>query len=252
MRAPMGPRALAAALVVLSAAPAFAADDVQKLLKTLARDKNADDRERAAERLGDLKAVEAVPGLAAALKDKDSRVRAQAAGALLDIGEPARPATPALQEALLDSDGTTVWNAAAALHNMGMVTTDLLPAYRRLLKDRDCDMRVSAAKAIVEYEKPEILLPIALGCQEDEDFTVAREAKELRTAIAKSRDAVPVLIESLADDSPEVREWAARALGDHKPAVAKQAIPALEAVLEDDNEAVRHAANRALFKIRGH
>ncbi len=245
-------RALVTVLALLAAAaPGFAADDVQKLLKTLTKDKNADDRARAAERLGDMKAVEAVPALAAALKDKDSAVRAHAAGALLEIGEPAKAAMPALQEALLDSDGTTVWNAAGALRNMGTVTTDLLPAYRRLLADRDCDMRVSAAKAIVEYEKPEKLLPIALGCLEDEDFTVAREAREVMTEIGKNRDAIPVLIESLADDDPKVREWAAQALGDHKPAVAKAAIPALEAVLEDPNQAVRHAATRALFKIRG-
>jgi len=250
MRAPVT-RALAAIVVLALAAPAFAADDVQKLVKALARDKNADDRARAAERLGDMKAVEAVPALAAALKDKDARVRAHAAGALLEIGEPAKAAMPALQEALLDSDGTTVWNAAGALRNMGVVTTDLLFAYQRLLKDHDCDMRVSAAKAIVEYAKPEELLPIALGCRKDEDSTVAREAREVMEAIGKSREAVPALIESLADDSPEIREWAAKALGDQKPAAAKQAIPALEAVLEDDNEAVRHAATRALFKIRG-
>ena len=244
-------RALAFGFALALAAPAFAADDVQKLLKTLAKDKNADDRARAAERLGDMKAVEAVPALAAALRDKDSRVRAHAAGALLEIGEPGKAAIPALQEALLDSDATTVWNAAGALRNMGMVTTDVLPAYRRLLAGRDCDMRVSAARAIVEYAKPEELLPIAFSCRKDEEFTVAREAREVMTEIAKNRDAIPVLIESLAHDDAEVREWAAKALGDHKPAVAKQAIPALEAVLEDDNEAVRHAANRALFKIRG-
>ena len=251
MRAPTrGP--LAAVLAFALAAPALAADDVQKLLKTLARDKNADDRARAAERLGDLKAVEAVPALAAALKDKDARVRAHAAGALLEIGEPGKAAMPALHEALLDSDPTTVWNAAGALRNMGTVTTDLMFAYQRLLAHHDCDMRVSAAAAIVEYAKPEELLPVALGCRK-EDFAVAREARELMAEIAKRREAVDVLTESLADESPEVREWAAKALGDHKPAVAKPAIPALEAVAaDDDNEAVRHAATRALFKIRGH
>ena len=248
----MSARACAPVLLAVAlAAPAPAADDVQKLVKTLTRDKSADDRARAAERLGDLKAVEAVPALAAALKDKDARVRAYAAGALLDIGEPAASAKPALQEALLDSDSTTVWNAAGALRNMGMVTTDVLPAYRRLLGDRECGMRVSAAQAIVEYAKPEELLPIALDCRKSDDHEAQSNARELMRDIAKSREAVPALIGTLGHDDPELREWAAKAIGDQKPAAAKAAVPALEALLEDDNEAVRHAANRALFKIRG-
>ena len=66
-------RALGAVLALALAAPAFAADDVQKLLKALTKDKNADDRARAAERLGDMKAVEAVPGLG----DHTDRIRAE-------------------------------------------------------------------------------------------------------------------------------------------------------------------------------
>jgi HEAT repeat protein len=241
-----------ATLVVLAlAAGAAAADDIPKLVKTLTRDRSADDRARAAERLGDLKAVEAVPALAAALKDKDARVRAHAAGALLDIGEPAVAAKPALQEALLDSDSTTVWNAAGALRNMGAVTTDVMPAYRRLLQDHDCDMRVSAARAIAEYAKPQELLPVALKCRRSPEHAVQREARELMAEIAKNREAVPALVEALGDDDPEVREWAAGAIGDQRPAAAKSAIPALEALLEDDNMDVRDAADRALVKIRG-
>jgi HEAT repeat protein len=240
-----------ALLLAALAAPLSAADDVQKLIKTLARDRSADDRARAAERLGDLKAVEAVPALAAALKDKDARVRAHAAGALLEIGEPAASAKPALQEALLDSDSTTVWNAAGALKNMGLVTTALLPAYRRLLQDSDCDMKVSAAQAIAEYEKPEELLPVALECRKAGIHAIERDARELMGEIAKNREAVPALIEALGHDDPEVRAWAAKGIGEQRPAAAKAAIPALEAALEDDNEAVRHAATQALFKIRG-
>jgi HEAT repeat protein len=243
---------LAAGLVLALGAAAGAGDDVPKLLKTLARDKSAQDRAFAARRLGDLKAAEAVPALTAALKDKAAEVRWSAAGALLDLGEAARPAMPALQEALLDSDSTTVWNAAATLHNLGVVTTDLMPAYRRLLQDRDCDMQVSAAAAISEYAAPEELLPIAVGCRKarEGDFNTAGDARKLMAEIAKNPAAVRVLVESLADRDPEIREWAAKSLGEHRPSIAKSAIPALESAMEDESEAVRHAAARALYKLR--
>lgn len=241
-----------AALVLALAASAGAADDVPRLLKTLARDKSAQDRAFAARRLGDLKAAEAVPALTAALKDKSAEVRWSAAGALLDLGEAARPAMPALQEALLDSDSTTVWNAAATLHNLGVVTTDLMPAYRRLLQDRDCDMQVSAATAISEYAAPEELLPVATSCRKATggDFNTASDARKLMAEIAKNPAAVPVLVERLGDGDPEIREWAAKSLGELRPSVAKGAIPALEAAMEDESEAVRHAASRALYKLR--
>ena len=243
---------LAAGIALSLAAAAGAGDDVPKLLKTLARDKSAEDRALAARRLGDLKSAEAVPALTAALRDKAAEVRWSAAGALLDLGEAARPAMPALQEALLDSDSTTVWNAAATLHNLGVVTTDLMPAYRRLLEDRDCDMRVSAATAIAEYAAAEELLPVAVACRDARgEHDTARNARKLMESIAKDKAAIPALAEMLRDDDPGIREWAAKSLGEHRPAVAKSAIPALEAALEDDNEAVRHAANRALYKIRG-
>ncbi len=249
MRAP-----LAWALAFLAAAPLQAgtpAEEAQKLIRKLSRDKNADQRSMAAERLGNLRAVEAVPALAAALRDKDSGVRSNAAGALLEIGEPAKEAMPALREALLDSDSTTVWNAAGALHNMGVVTTDLMPAYRRLLQDPECDMKVSAAVAIAEYAPPEELLPIALECRGGpaREYEVEKGVRSLMTSIAKDRAALPLIVEALKTDrSWEVREWAARALGEAGLA-ARAHLPALREALTDEDDRVRTAAERAIARI---
>jgi HEAT repeat protein len=248
----------AATLALIAAVSARGGDpheEAQKLIKKLSKDKNAESRSNAAERLGNMEAVEAIPALAAALKDKDSSVRANAAGALLKMAEAeqAKDAMPALQEALLDSDSTTVWNAAGALSNMGTVTTDLMPAYRRLLLDPDCDMKVSAANAISEYAKPEELLPVALDCRNargaDFDFDTSGDARKLMGIVAKDKAAVPLLAERLRSDrDPEVREWAARSLGDLGPA-AKPALPALEGALADVEDAVREAAGKALKKV---
>ena len=246
---------LAAILILLFGASAHAekpGEEAQKLIKKLGRDKNPEARANAAERLGDLRAAEAVPALAAALKDKDSSVRSHAAGALLQLGEAAKDAMPALQEALLDRDSTTVWNAAGALHNMGIVTTDLMPAYRRLLLDPDCDMKVSAATAISEYAAPAELLPIALECRKAVagDFSdTASDARKLMAQVAKDRAAVPLIIETLSsDDAWDAREWAAKALGDLGPA-AKAGAPALRTALDDPDERVRAAAEKALARV---
>jgi HEAT repeat protein len=244
---------IAATLILLCVAPAHAGkpgEESQKLIKKLGRDKDPEMRSLAAERLGNMKAAEAVPALAAALKDKDSSVRASAAGALLELGEASKDAMPALQEALLDSDSTTVWNAAGALHNMGVVTTDLMPAYRRLLQDPECDMKVSAANAIREYAPPADLLPIALECRKAPvpDFAASNGTRELLTSIAKDRAAIPLIVESLADRDWEVREWAANALGGLGMA-AKAGIPALRAALDDPDDRVRAAAERALARV---
>ena len=247
--------AFAAAVLVAACAATAQADkpgeEAAKLIKKLERAKDADERSSAAERLGYLGAVEAVPALSLALRDKDSGVRANAAGALLRMGEPAKAAMPALREALFDSNAATVWNAAGALKNMGVVTTDLMPAYRRLLLDRDCDMKVSAAVAISEYAPPAELLPIALACRNapPRDYEVEKGVRELMSSIAKDRSAVPLFVETLETaDSAEVREWAARAIGDAGGA-GRPGLPALRKALEDEDERVRAAAQKAVSRL---
>ena len=243
----------ATALLLLCAVAAHAAtpaEEAQKLIKKLARDKDAEVRANAAERLGSLKAAEAVPALAAALKDKDRRVRATAAGALVELGEAAMDAMPALQEALLDSNGITVWNATAALHNLGVVTTDLMPAYRRLLEDNDCDLRISAANSIREYAPPADLLHVALECREtpSRPFSDGDDVASLLRAIAKDPAAIPAMTAALTHPDRDAREWAARSLGE-AGLKAKGAKAALTAALEDRDERVRAAAEQALARI---
>lgn len=246
-----------ATFALLASGPAARAGDphqeVLKLIKKLGKDKDPEERSSAAERLGDLKAAEAVPALAAALKDKDSSVRANASGSLLKLGDAAKDAMPALREALLDSDSTTVWNAAGALSNLGVITLELMPAYLRLLQDPECGMKVSAADAISEYAKPADLLPIAIECRHATSEEVGEDpgsdARKLMNEIAKDKRAIPLLVERLRQDrDAEVREWAARSLGDLGLA-AKAAIPELESALSDTAGGVREAAGRALKKI---
>jgi len=90
--------------------------------------------------------------------------------------------------------------------------------------------------------------------QAEREFAAAaadREAFEAvvsETLVRLGETAVPVLIGQLGHLRADVREWAAKVLGDLGPA-AKSAVPALLDALDDKDAGVRAAANRALDKI---
>lgn len=115
-------------------------------------------------------------------------------------------------------------------------------------------VKVSAANAISEYAPPADLLPIALECRKTPTraFANGDDVRSLMAAIARDRAALPLIAERLAGDPEwEVREWAARALGD-AGLRAKAAIPALKAALNDRDDRVRTAAERALARVAPH
>jgi HEAT repeat protein len=63
-------------------------------------------------------------------------------------------------------------------------------------------------------------------------------------------EAVPTLVQALADQDGSVRAAASRALGEIGPA-ASDALPALVNAVDDPSAAVQEAAMRALEQIRG-
>src|SRR5712692_2819004 len=100
MRSRIGTALLIVGLVGM-AAPARAESPKEraaKLMKKLATDKKAEERSAAAKELGDMGAWDAVPALAAALKDPSADVRAGAAYALVKLKDKAKDAAPALKE----------------------------------------------------------------------------------------------------------------------------------------------------------
>jgi HEAT repeat protein len=123
--------ALLAVAVLGAAAPAHAESPKEraaKLTKKLAGDKKASVRADAAKELGQMGAWDAVPALAAALKDPAAEVRGMAAYALVKLKDHAKPAAPALKEALADSDRLVRYNAVVALHTMDAATPAELAA----------------------------------------------------------------------------------------------------------------------------
>jgi HEAT repeat protein len=242
--------ALAGALA-LAVSPAVAAskrEEAQKQMKKLAKSKDPEERRWAAEQLGNMGATDAVPALAAALKDREPAVRAAAAAALWELGEASREAMPALREALEDTDGAVLINAAGALRKLDVVTTELLPAYQRALRDRDCGVAVLAGLAAQEYLPAQDLLNVGRDCQKAEDIEVRMRAGDLlRAATKNTKDTslVPSILQDLQRARGSDKADFARLLGKYKPA-SPEAVTALTRLIGDPEPENRKAAINTL------
>ena len=137
--------AILCALAAAPAHPAAAADEKQvaKLLKQL-KDRKEDKRIEASYALVDMKVEAAVPALIEALHDTSREVRYNAAGALWNLGEAARPAVPELMKRLSDDDPGVRVQAAGALNNLDTAAAEWVAAARSALRDGDEETRKSA------------------------------------------------------------------------------------------------------------
>jgi HEAT repeat protein len=250
---------LGLALAPLPARAESAKERAQKLMKKLAKEKNPEERAEAATQLGDMGAWDAVPALAAALKDKAPQVRANAAYALTKLKEHAQEAVPALKEALQDPDGTTRLNAAVALSNMKAATpAELAPAIAPLLRDPDKETQELALKLLLN-----------LGFEDKDSRAVLIEAldkgqPEVRNAILNelwkmhfrgsepgAKELIALLVDmSARDRDPKVRRMSIiglRSLKPLPPAVGQ----ALLKALDDPDPEVASAAAGSLNSIEG-
>ena len=188
---------------------------------------------------------EQVRELVAQLKDGDANSREEAAEALGNIGDVS--AIPALIVALEDENDVG-WKAVGALGKIARCNPEyaqksVVPALIVALKDRSVLISEKAAWALVKFGKPAVSALIrALG---DEDDTVRADAA---WALGKIGDATatPALIVALKDTGFVVRKRAAEALGKIKDPIA---ISALIMALKDEEVEVRWGAIVALGKI---
>ena len=91
-------------------------------------------------------------------------------------------------------------------------------------------------------------MPRACRTTPARDFSDGDDVASLMRAIAKDPTAIPAITAALSHREWEVRQWAARALGDQGPK-AKSAVPALKAALSDSDARVREAAEIALGRV---
>ncbi len=243
-------------------------------------------RAKAAEalgRIGDGAAAVAVPSLVRALRDTDNWVSALAAEALGEMGEAAEEAVPALVRSLRHINPLVRANAAEAIGKTGPAGADALPALAAAAGDADGGVRAQAVRAIGQVApagtNPALLRGLGdpdprvraaaaegLGQRGEENAAAAGallplledandEVKfQVMTALPRLAGATPEVVGGLCrrlldDDSPWVRETAARALGPLGPAAAAAGEALLRAARTGE-AAVREQALRALAMIQ--
>ena len=213
----------------------------------------------------------ALPALAEATADRDTRVRRSAIEVLEGLGTAATPAAPALAAALDDTDRFVRWSAVRALRNIGPVAARCAtPGLARLLEDPDVDVRLAAAGALEQFAPPRgnlsevrpvthtparlspfartALPPLLRSLRSDDTAVRSAAMRTLRGLGSEARVAVPALREALADSNSYIREAAAETLGAVGPE-ARAAVEDLRKATQDSNAEVRRAAGEALLII---
>ena len=223
-----------------------------KLMKKLATDKKADVRADAAKELGDMGAWDAVPALAAALKDPSADVRAGAAYALVKLKDKAKDAAPALKEALGDRDHLVRYNAVVALQNMEAATpAELAAPIVSLLPGADKDEGESVVKMLLNlgFEDPtarKTILDTIVHGAPDVRLQVMNEMwhrDTMRQGGPWKAEVVAALVPMVtADRDPKVRREAIVLLWQARAFSAPVGEALLKALDDPDPEVVSQAA----------
>ena len=218
----------------------------------LTKDKDKKVRSDAASALGEFgsEAKIAVPALTELLKDEDQRVQYAAALAIRHFGTEAKAAVPAITVLLRDKDWHIRWAAASALWDMGPEAKTAVPALSDLLKDKESSIRFAAALALGNIgTEAKTAIPALTELLKDAEPWVRQVAAMVLGRIGPAaRAAVPVLTDLLKDKVLGVRCAAAWALGNIGPE-AKTAVPTLTELLKEKNVAVQRAVSEALEQI---
>ncbi len=230
----------------------------------------------------------AIPVLAGLVReDKKIAVRRSAAQALLKAGPAAKETLPVLKEAKKDKDGLLRVYAGAAVARIEDTDEDAvrfllqfaahkdaavygavidvfsaigvraIPVLKDGLKDKDPEVRHwtiaainSTRKNVIEDRKfPLDVIPLLINAIDDEKPDVARSAIYAVSEIGpRAKAAIPVIVKRFKDPDWHVRVYAIDLVTHFGPA-SEEAIPARKEALKDVEEPVRYSAKLALAAI---
>ncbi len=186
------------------------------------------------------RSTEAIAALVAALADPEPFVRWKAAAAL--AGQDVTCVFHALTDALIEGQPLQRAGAAEALGRIGgeaatnalcKQVNDPEPGVRRalasalgqiadpttavelvpMLEDDNVEVRCAAARALGQIASPGAAVPLATALARPGQPLLLRRALAAALTRAQHPDAQPALLAALADPDPQVRGYAARALG---------------------------------------
>ncbi len=169
-------------------------------------------------------AAEAVPALAALLRDGDEEERAAAALTLLKMSPASAPAVPALAAALTDDGLGVRMNAATALARLGSAARAAIPALAVAIRDEANQTNLGRFHVTIQEQAAIALGRASAGSAEGvrplTDILEGEHTEELRAAAARglgeigeqARVAIPLLTPLLAEPNPLLRESAENAL----------------------------------------
>lgn len=184
------------------------------------------------------------------LKDSNPQVRSTVVRVLGNLAS-AHIVGP-LIETLADADEPTRRFAAFVLGNLG--DKRAVEPLIKLLQDSSEDVRWVTATALGNLGDESAIKPL-LNVLDDECRTVSYNAADALVKLLKPSEFTTTLMLSLLNyNSPDVRYWAAVALGSSS---SQDAIPALTQLAENDiainqyGEAVSEAATQVIAKIKG-
>jgi HEAT repeat protein len=194
-----------------------------------------------------------VRALVRTLRDDDPQIRLLSARVFVNLMEDATEAAPGLVQALRDEDGGVRAAAAMALRYIKPDPAVALPPLRESLNDGDKKVRLEAAWSFgVLGGNAEAFLPVFQEAAKDPDPAVRLQLVwalgDVGAVTADKEPLVPLLVASLQDQGPKVREVAAKGLERTGPA-ARAAVPSLLQSLKDSNELVRWESAQALGAV---
>lgn len=175
----------------------------------------------------------------AAVRDRRSHLRSNAAEALVMIG---KPAVPHLISALQHENDNIRCTATAALGEIG--DNRAVEPLLECLRDPDWLLRWYAAISLGKIADDRAVLPLVAVLQKD--IGEVRSAAARALGMLKARQAVKPLIDALEDHEWRVRAEAVEALGEIGDSLSVQP---LILRLADDNDNVRAEATLVLAKL---
>ena len=194
------------------------------------------------------KARTSIPRVLKALaKDKNAAVRKMAAWTLSRIGLGTTKPTDGLIKALKDSNDWVREAAAEALGDMGQASKVVLNALQRTLLDPSLMVRRAAEESLVQLgSKARKLLESMLRSSSWRKRKAA--AWCLYRFGLKAAPSLPSLVKALRDSNPYVQEAAISAIGEMR-VLASSALGSLMPLLRNRRKWIRHAAVVSVGKI---